>query len=428
MTVEKAKLQNGMSIYVDHIDGALVNEINVHVPYGSVHEAPGEEGVAHVFEHSVFLQTKKFKTDTAMVRYTKLHGVDINAHTNYTSTVYDGSGIDIEPSLVYLSEVLQYPQFPVKKFDHEMKAIRREIAEGWDNTDAMHEMALWYSMFGLPYGRDIGGHHGKLDFTADQMHDIFERCYKIGRMSLVVAGAATLDEVVGVAERYFDTDSDNTSKLKEPRKPRIARGGRRTGTIDDNSYSANVSVGFPMTAEFRRKYNADRLVYRLAEQAMTENLFNDLRTKRGISYGASLSADDSNHPNAWGYVASTSVDDKHVEKAIRIMRETFLMGSESYKDIDLRGQIAVEKYSLARQVPMIGARSLRVLDALNGYYAIREIADDYEQIKETEPEDIREAIDEIVDLASLSPEFIHVTGTVEAVGPADKLIDLHEIA
>jgi hypothetical protein len=55
-------------------------------------------------------------------------------------------------------------------------------------------------------------------------------------------------------------------------------------------------------------------------------------------------------------------------------------------------------------------------------------ADDYEQIKETEPEDIREAIDEIVDLASLSPEFIHVTGTVEAVGPADKLIDLHEIA
>lgn len=428
MTVEKAKLQNGMSVYVDHVDGALVNEINVHVPYGSVHEAPGEEGVAHVFEHSVFLQTKKFKTDTEMVRYTKLHGVDMNAHTNYTSTVYDGSGIDLEPSLVYLSEVLQYPQFPVKKFDREMKAIRREIAEGLDNIDAMHEMALWYSMFGLPYGRDIGGHHGKLNYTADQMHEIFERRYKIGRMSLVVAGAATLDEVVDMAERYFDTTSDSVGKMQEPRKPRIARGGRRTGTIDNNPYSANVSIGFPMTAEFRKKYSADRLVYRLAEQTMTESLFNDLRTKRGISYGASLSADDTNHPNAWGYVANTSVDDKHVEKAICMMRETFMTGSEAYKNIDLKGQIAVEKYALARQVSMIGARSLRILDALNGYYDINEIADDYEQIKETELEDIREAIDEIVDLASQSPEFIHVTGTVEAIGPADRLIDVHEIA
>ena len=60
------------------------------------------------------------------------------------------------------------------------------------------------------------------------------------------------------------------------------------------------------------QYNADRLVYRLAEQSY-DNLFNDLRTKRGISLQCEgLSADINNHPNAW-VVANTSVDDKRVE-------------------------------------------------------------------------------------------------------------------
>ena len=110
---------------------------------------------SHVLNTQCFAD-QKFKTDTAMVGYTKLHGVDINAHTNYTNTVYDGSGIDIEPSLVYLSEVLQYPQFPVKSLTTNIRAIRREIAEGWDNTDAMHEMALYgTACLKTPYGRDM---------------------------------------------------------------------------------------------------------------------------------------------------------------------------------------------------------------------------------------------------------------------------------
>ncbi len=57
MALETIKYDNGFTAYVDYLPHTMTTEANVFIPYGSVDEAPGQEGVAHALEHSVFLKT-----------------------------------------------------------------------------------------------------------------------------------------------------------------------------------------------------------------------------------------------------------------------------------------------------------------------------------------------------------------------------------
>ena len=50
MSLEHASLDNGLSVYVDRVPGANTNNVAMFVPYGSVNEARGDEGVAHAFD------------------------------------------------------------------------------------------------------------------------------------------------------------------------------------------------------------------------------------------------------------------------------------------------------------------------------------------------------------------------------------------
>lgn len=84
MSLEKVKLDNGLTIYNDRIAGARTNDVTVFVPYGSVNEQPGHEGVAHVFEHCVHLNTDEFADRTALRTFDRTHGMN----TNQTPTTH----------------------------------------------------------------------------------------------------------------------------------------------------------------------------------------------------------------------------------------------------------------------------------------------------------------------------------------------------
>lgn len=427
MSLEKASLDNGLSIYVDRIPGANINHVSMFVPYGSVDELPGDEGVAHAFEHCVHLKTDKFEDRSALRDYAKLNGMETNASTYYTRTLYYANGLEVEPNINYLSQILRHTHFPADKVEHEMKAVRREAVTKLDNVDQLHGVASDNAMFGVPYGRRVLGYHDKLDFDADKLKILHEKYYKLGNMALVVSGSAKLDEVMRLAERYFENDvipfqsAANTKGVSLPEE-------RLTALVREDSRSVRMRVSYPMSPEFRDNYTKNRLAIKVATLAMAESCFKVLRYDKGISYDGGISIGDLSHPNAWRISGNVTTDQENVGTAAGVFSNAFKKDAAEYSDNEINGALAMYKYHFSSQLTSPEDRSYNIVSRLSAYEQPEDIRSILGRLKKTTPADVRAALNEIVEYTSGADKYTHLTGKQSAVGKVDRIIRQEEIA
>ena len=426
MSLEKVRLSNGLTLYHDQVAGARTNDATVFVPYGSVNEQPGNEGVAHVFEHSVFLKTDKFPTQAVMDRFDKLNGVEVNASTYFTSTTYEASAIDIEPTFFHLSQIVQHPHFPKKRVKHELKAIRREMVTALDDADEAHGLAAAYAMFGVPYGRSIGGYHDKLDFGAQALKDLHSKYYKLARMALVVTGAAELGDVVRLAEQYFQVDDDPTF-VEEPVPLATPGTAYRTGLIRNDSNSVLVRVSHPLTPEFHEYFDKNRLAIKIAASVIRDTTFDALRNGKGISYDGGVDFDTNNHPNAWSFTGSVTTDPGKVGMALDTFSEVLENRGADYHDDDIVGTLALYKLAFNSIITTSSQRTANIINNLDEYREPEDMEMLVQQLDRMGVDEVRSAIDEIVGFVGSTDQYIHLTGSKKGVGKVDRMLKQSEI-
>ena len=427
MSLEHASLDNGLSVYVDRVPGANTNNVAMFVPYGSVNEARGDEGVAHAFEHCVHLQTDMFEDRMALREYAKLAGMVTNANTFYTRTLYYANGLDLEPNINYLSQILRHTHFPEDKVEHEMKAVRREAVTKLDNVDQLHGVAAEYAMFGQPYGRRVIGFHDKLDFDADTLKKLHARHYRLGNMALIVTGAAKLDDVTTLAGRYFQADEAPFEPASNELDVSL-RKEKLTAFIKEDSPSVRISVSHPMTPEFRDKFNNNRLALGIAASAMRESAFQALRYDKGISYDGGINVLDYNHPNAWNIRGSVTTDSENVDTALGVFDDVFQKDASKYSNEEINGALAMYKYYFSKYLTSPDDRSECIVDRLESYRQPEDIHAVVRRLKKITPEHVRAALNDIVAYTASADRYTHLTGKARAVGEVERTIHREDFA
>lgn len=427
MALETATLDNGLNIYVDRVAGSKVNTASVVVPYGSINEETSDEGVAHAFEHCVHLKTDKFQDMYALDQYDDLNGLETNANTTHTRTLYYANGLELEPCMVHLGQILRHTHFPQDMVENEMKAIRREAVTRLDEVLLMHLMSSKYAMFGNPYGRSVAGYHDKLNFGADKLKRLHAQHYALANMALVVTGAAKLDEVAALANRYFENDGD---RPKPPRQELAVSLGEAclTGFAREDSNSVRVSISYPMTEQFRHRYNDNRLAINVASEVISNKAFRSLRYDKGISYSSVVFVDSRNHPNAWSLGGMVTTDAENVGIAKQVFDDIFSSTSADYADEDIAGVLAKAKYYMCRDANSPDSRASSHISRLESYRQPVDIRSDMRQLKKLKIEDVRSAIDDIVALTSSSAKYTHLTGKRQDIGEVERIIDQSEFA
>ena len=426
MSLEKRVLDNGLTVYSDHIVGSRTNDVRMYVPYGSVDENPGDEGVAHVFEHCVHLKTDMFDDRVALRQYADRSGMQTNASTNFTRTDYYANGLQLEPSMIHLSQILQHTHFPEDAVAHELKAVRREMKTRLDSPKEAHFLGSVNAMYGLPYGRSIGGYHDKIDFTVDTLRDLHSRYYKLGRMSLLVTGKARMDEVADMASRYFAPD-DDPSFTDHAELPRTLGDHYLTGLVREDSSNVLVSVSYPMTQAFIDQKNTHLLTYGMAQRVMSQAAFQALRYEHGISYDGSVGI-GSIHPTAVIFGGDVTTDGEHVGKAIEVFDDILTRPGSSYDDEAIKGTMAAYVYSYNSNYTSNAGRLARIESALEENREPIDIGTLLRKIGRIGVAEIRGAIDEMAQFASTNPRYIHLTGKRGAIGDVERIIEQHEIA
>lgn len=422
MSLEKIQYNNGLTAYVDHMPGALTTSINAYVPYGSVNEDKGQEGVAHALEHAVFLKTPLFESKAANSLHARLNGMYKNANTYYTRTLYEAEGMSADAGFRHLGQILQYSEIPDAAVDHEMKAVRREALTGLDNIDTTHAVASSYAMFGKPYGRRVIGYHDKLDFNGEMLRAAYRRHYNLGNMAVVVAGATTLEQVDELLHKYFDLETIvETKPAKQPKKPSV-REGLITGSIREESNNVRITVSRPMTDELREKILSNPSLYSIAGSVMSDECFQTLRYDKGISYNGSIGVAQHNHPNAWSLMGYVTTDAENVTIANQVFDSVLKKHGSEYSNDQVQAGLAMGKYSVAATMESIDGRLGLHVRRLERYVEPRDISELYSRVHSIQPQDVRNAIDDLVDLAATGERFEHRTSNQENLKGVDKIV------
>lgn len=209
---EKYVLPNGLTVILKEDHSLPVAAIDVWYKVGSKDEPPLRSGFAHLFEHLMFMGTKRVpngRFDSIM----EAAGGQNNASTAEDRTEYHESGpSNLLPVLLWLEadrlETLGR-DIDQKKLDLQRDVVKNERRQNTENTPygSAYE-AINGLMFppNHPYGHSVIGSMADLDAASvSDVQDFFSTFYAPNNAILAVVGDFKTDEVKAQIAKLFGT-------------------------------------------------------------------------------------------------------------------------------------------------------------------------------------------------------------------------------
>lgn len=183
---------------------------------GTFKEIP--EGTAHFLEHKLF----ESEDLDAFERFAKT-GASANAYTSFDRTGYLFScSNNFKKNLEILLDFVQNPYFTQETVEKEQGIIGQEI-------DMYKDVPDWEVMFNclrtmysnLPVRIDIAGTQSSIaQITADVLYGCYDNFYNLHNMVLAVAGNATVEDVLEVADRVLKPVEGKQAQRKIIEEPK----------------------------------------------------------------------------------------------------------------------------------------------------------------------------------------------------------------
>jgi predicted Zn-dependent peptidase len=212
LKVEQYRLGNGMNVILHEDHSLPMATVNIWYRVGSKDEPDHRSGFAHLFEHLMFMGTKRVPTghfDQIMERV----GGNNNASTTEDRTNFYSVGpSNILPMLLWLdAERLESlaASMTKAKLDLQRDVVRNERRENTENTpygkayEAINSLVFPKDH---PYSWSVIGSHEDLQrATVQNVKDFFNTFYVPNNASLVVAGDFRPAEVKPLIAKWFGT-------------------------------------------------------------------------------------------------------------------------------------------------------------------------------------------------------------------------------
>lgn len=203
-------LDNGMQVVVVPDHRAPVVTHMVWYKVGAADEAPGKSGIAHLFEHVMFKQTKNIGPEefTSIVQRS---GGQLNAFTSWDYTAYFervhkdqlGKMMELEAERMVNLIINDDPKGP---FISERDVVKEERRQRIENNPGalLQEMVLTEFWKGHPYEITVIGLMDEVAaLTPQDGLDFYKEYYSPENAILVVAGDVTEEDVRVLAEEHY---------------------------------------------------------------------------------------------------------------------------------------------------------------------------------------------------------------------------------
>jgi len=321
---ERRMLGNGVQVVVAPVRKLPIATVVALVEAGAVCDARGREGVARLTA-SLLVEGTLTNTGAELTDRFERLGASVVA-----SADWDGAGVtltalteQLPPALALLAEVLRTPAFAereVERLKGERLADLLQLrTEPRGLADEMFTRALYAaeSRFALPEG---GTEESVGAITRDDVRAHYERWYRPGALTLVIAGDIAVDDAVAmVGARFEDWRGDTPQRARTSDAPaRRARALHLVAKADAPQSELRIgNVGLPRAHD---DYYAAVVMNAVLGGLFSSRINLNLREEHGYTYGA-FSAFDWRR-QAGPFVVSTAVQsDVTAAAATEALRE-----------------------------------------------------------------------------------------------------------
>lgn len=207
LPVQTFQLDNGLNVYVveDHSTPAFTFQLFYDV--GSIDEEQGKTGLAHFFEHMMFMGSEKLGK-FMIGEYTEKAGGRINAGTSYDYTVYYHEIPSNYLDMILWGESDRLANLILKPepFEVQRAAVisEKDRSENAPFAKAIQWEFLPDLMSDSPYVHSVIGTQEDLDnMTLEDATDFFGRFYSPNNAHMVIVGDVDFAEVQAKVGEYF---------------------------------------------------------------------------------------------------------------------------------------------------------------------------------------------------------------------------------
>lgn len=222
--MQEATLENGMRVIIvpDHRSPVVLH--SVWFQAGSVDEAEGVTGIAHMLEHMMFKSTKN-RTNEEREKLIQRNGAQENAFTSRDYTAYyqkvakDRLGLMMDQeadrmvNLALTDEVFQ----PERKVVLEERQLRTES----NPVNRFYEKLVSKHFGKHPYEHPVIGWREDIEgYKLQDNLDWYNTHYAPNNATMILVGDITLDEALPMVKKHYgDLKPAETPKRKLPEQP-----------------------------------------------------------------------------------------------------------------------------------------------------------------------------------------------------------------
>lgn len=221
-------LPNGLRCTLVHDAEAQQSTAALAVAAGHFQDPIEAQGLAHFLEHMLFLGTRKYPEATAYQDFIHQHGGHHNAWTGteYSSYYFSVDAPSFAATLDRFARFFYEPTFNEEWIAKEVNAIDSEFnMKRKDELRRLYQVHKATANPAHPFSKFSVGNFDTLTADGDtsgldhRMREFFSTWYRANRMTLVLAGPQSLDELEAFACTYFSAIPGNGPAITPEQAP-----------------------------------------------------------------------------------------------------------------------------------------------------------------------------------------------------------------
>ncbi len=292
-SIKETRLENGLTILSDRMDGVRSATLGFFIRKGSRHEPDELNGITHFIEHTVFKGTNKRTALDIAIEQDRLGG-NLDAFTSHEETGFALKVIDahLPKAFDLMGDMLSDPQFDEKELKSERRVIIEEIKMTDDSPEEkLGEIFTEAFYAGNPLGLSIAGTPKTVrTFNADITRDYHHRMFSPENIVVSAAGNIEHRNLVKMAKSFFGGSPKKATKGK----PRRTLTPKPNAPIlikqQKNLEQAHLLLATPFVGGISDERYAADLLANIIGGGTSSRLWQKIREERGLAYSVGASS------------------------------------------------------------------------------------------------------------------------------------------
>jgi zinc protease len=282
--IEKYKLSNGLTVIFADYGQLPVTSFSFFINVGKKSETPGQQGLSSLTANSLTIASEKYpRIEMDRILYRTGGSISSSSNENFTLLSGDFLNKNVETGVDLLASVLLHPAFPEADINEEKNF---ELSQNKPSKMDIGDLADMYGDY-FTYGAEhpLGRHYYEAQYkkiTIPQIKEFYSFNYTPGNTILVVSGKPDHAQVKKLIEEKFGTwtaaygevngSSYDIPAMKTKEYAFVQKDGAMQACLE--WYKKAPAAG-----------SKDVPAFLLANAVFSDHLGNEIREKRGYTYG-----------------------------------------------------------------------------------------------------------------------------------------------